>query len=153
MLKPWTRYLLFVGTLPTDLVGWLFAATVRLFWGTALRWEDGVLRVTMREGSWPVRTWYARWGGTTIGHAVVMRESAPYSTYLHELVHVEQCQAAGILGVFLALGALVGGVWWLAIAWWCLTPALVYAVSGLAALARGEDFYRGNVQEEGARHD
>lgn len=152
MLKPWTRYLLYIGTLPTDLVGWLVVLFVRLAWGRELHWQDGVLSTILRADSAPARSWYAKWGGTAIGHAIFVKEGMPPSVYAHELVHVEQCEAAGIVGVVIALATL-WWAWWIALAFWCLTPTLAYVLAGVTALARGEDWYRGNHNEEAARRE
>jgi hypothetical protein len=92
-----------------------------------------------------------KWGGTTIGHAILISERHDNESIVtHELAHVEQNEANGLVGVLLVLCT----VWWawpLALILWCLTPALVYVLSGCAAVLRGEDWYRGNHNEESAR--
>lgn len=149
MLKPWTRYLLYIFTLPTDLIGWLVMLVVGLAWGTgAPTWKDGVLIATMKLDSWPGRTWYAKWGGTTIGHAVILKEGMAPSVLVHELVHVEQNEANGLLAAVLAL-ALAFWLGWVAILVWIVLPWLVYLAGMLCAVLRGEDAYRGNHLEEG----
>lgn len=152
-MKPWSRIFLYVAALPTTLLGWLVVLFVRAVWGEDLRWHQGALVAEFRPDSWPVRTWYARWGGSTIGHSIVLNGSLSTEqldhVLEHEHVHVEQHEAAGVAGVVLAL-AIVWVSWWLALIVWALMPGLLYLCAGLAALARGESFYRGNHLEEGA---
>lgn len=103
MLKPWTRYFLYAFTLPTDLIGWLVVLFVGLAWGTGMpTWIDGVLVATMKRDSWPGRTWYAKWGGTTLGHAVFLKEGVSPRVLVHELVHVEQFESNGLCAAVIA---------------------------------------------------
>jgi len=150
MLKPWYRYFLYVFTLPTDLIGWAVMLFVGLVWGDGTpAWNDGVLVTTMRRDSWPIRSWYKRWGGTTIGHAVMLAPNMASSVYTHELVHVEQCEANALCSAALALVL----VWWsplAALLLWITLPWLIYIAAGLCALLRGESYYRGNHLEEAA---
>lgn len=149
MLKPWTRYFLYAFTLPTDLIGWLVMLVVGLAWGTGMpTWHDGVLIATLKLDSWPGRTWYRKWGGTTIGHAVMLKEGMPPSVLVHELVHVEQNESNGICAAVVAI-AFAYWLGWLAVLVWVGLPWLVYLAGMLCALLRGEDAYRGNHLEEG----
>ena len=150
-MKPWYRALLYVGTFPTDLVGWLTMVLVRALWGHDLKWVDGVLFVRLKKDSWFERTFYTRWAGTAIGHAVMLSDrSSTDVTVKHELVHVEQVEANGLLGLMCGAAAAPAS-WWLALALWSLMPALAYVLAGCAALLRGESYYRGNHNEEAAR--
>jgi hypothetical protein len=55
-----------------DLVLWLlWILPFWLLWGEHLRFQHGALVFNLKEGSWPNRTWYSRWGGTTLGNAIM----------------------------------------------------------------------------------
>ena len=137
-------------TLPVDLGAWLLVVIIRALWGESLRWEHGCLIVRLAPTSWPMRSWYRPWGGTTFGHAMMIAPRAD-AVIPHELVHVEQVEAHALAGlvvgiVFAALG------WWpvgLAI-WWAL-PLLAYASGGVVAVLRGQSFYADNLFERSAR--
>lgn len=92
-MKRW-HFLLYLTSLPNDLVGWLVVLFIRYAWGERLEWESPrsqglpggpVLVCEIREGSWAVTpgTWpkgfylirepgtHPRtWEGTTLGHAI-----------------------------------------------------------------------------------
>lgn len=149
--RPWYRIFLYIGTLPTDIVGWICVALVRALWGRDLAWSDGVLFVRLKKDSWFERKFYTKWGGSTIGHAIIINERWDReSLVLHEQAHVEQKEANGLVGLVCAL-AVAYWAWWLALIFWCLMPTLVYVLSGCAAVLRGEDWYMGNHNEESAR--
>lgn len=149
MLKPWTRYILYPLTLPTDLVGWLVVLVVGLAWGTGMPvWNDGVLIATMKNDSWPGRSWYRKWGGTTISHAVFIKEGMSKNVLVHELVHVEQFEANALFAAFVAC-VLAYWLGWIALLVWALMPGFVYLAGMVCAALRGEDAYRGNHLEEG----
>lgn len=163
----WNRFIPYVWTWPFDVVVWLVWLVLCAIWGEKLRWEEGCLVFNWRSGSWPARTWYKKWGGTTMGHAIL------YNWYVqpnpdredwepiqvHEHVHVEQYQASmlssfligslvmvtlGLAHQLWGTGALVGGtVWFLGYLW-------MGAGGWLTALVRGEDAYRGSQHEEAA---
>lgn len=151
MIRPWYRLFLYVGTLPTDVVGWLTMLVVRALWGRDLGWVDGVLFVRLLKDSWFERTFYKQWAGTAIGHAVMISDrTGTETTIRHELVHVEQVEGAGLAGLFCALLVLYWS-WWVALLLWALMPSVIYVASGCAAVLRGESWYRGNHLEEAAR--
>jgi hypothetical protein len=142
----------YVATLPGDVFfAWPLVLFIRAAWGASLVWREGSLVVTLREGSWPMRTWYREWGGTTFGHGVMLASGQPPSVLMHELVHVEQIEANAIVG-FLFFGLLVCfGGWWLGLILWPLTPALAYGAASLVAWMRSEpNAYKGNHLEEAA---
>ena len=108
--------------------------------------------VRLRRDSWPVRTWYRRWAGTTFGYGIMLSPDAGGPTVEHELVHVEQAEANTLAG--LALGGLASlaslSPWPLAVGW-LGGAALAYAGASVAAWLRSEpDAYRGNHLEEAA---
>jgi len=149
--RPWYRGFLYIGTLPTDLVGWLCVAVVRALWGRDLAWQDGVLFVRLKKDTWFEKRFYQKWGGSTIGHAIIINERWDGDRIvLHEFAHVEQKEAYGLLGVVCAL-ACVWWAWWIALLFWFFMPTLSYVLGGCAAVLRGEDWYRGNHNEESAR--
>lgn len=144
---------LYLITLPINIVGWLTVLVCRLAWGQDLKWKDNVLTMTFKSDSWMMKNWYKNWGGSTIGHAVIMAPADEFGTkhvWNHELVHVEQMQAGGLLGFILAL-CVAPFCWWLAIIIWAVTPSLSYLCGSLVSLIRGETFYKGNTNEESAR--
>lgn len=146
-----TRLVLYVASLPTDLIGWSIVAILNALWGSRSagpRWDRGALLVRLARDSWAGRK-FAAWGGVTFGHAIAAFDDQPQSTLDHEQVHVEQIEGGALLG--LIAGASVA--WWawpLALALWVTMPWLTYLVAGLTALLRGESFYRGNASEEAA---
>jgi hypothetical protein len=152
------RLLLRIVCVPADLIGWLFVCLISLLWGYGLRVRHGVLYTELRGKSWPMRTWYRNWGATTFGHAMIFGTSWPGTVVVwnHELVHVEQFEGACIHGLVVTsavFASTILGVRW---TWYVLggiallNGALNYFSAGLAALLRGESYYRGNVLEEAA---
>lgn len=150
MLRPWTRYILYVFTLPTDLIGWLVMLFVARVWGSGWpQWSDGALTAVMRADSWPMRTWYKQWGGTTIGHAIMLAPMMAPSVVTHERVHVEQAEANALCAAAVGL-TLIGSSWVAALLVWITLPWCIYAAATLCAILRGENGYRGNYLEEAA---
>lgn len=164
---PWYRFIPYLWTWPFDVVVWLVWLVLHALWGEKLRWEDGCLVFNWRADSWPARTWYRKWGGTTMGHAIFYNWYVAEETdvdkfepiQVHEHVHVEQYEswmlASFLVGLTVLLslgfahnlwmtGALLGGIIWV------LGYAWVGVGGWLTALARGEDIYRGSVHEEAA---
>lgn len=145
---------LYLITLPLNIVGWVTVLICRAAWGRDLKWKDNVLTMTFKPDSWMMKNWYKNWGGSTLGHAIIMAPADEFGTnsvWTHELVHVEQAQAKGLLATIIALAVLPFS-WWMALLIWALLPTLDYVCAGLVALLRGEkSFYRGNTQEESAR--
>jgi hypothetical protein len=136
VLKPWTRYCLYVATLPNDLVGWLVVLFVRVVWGSHLEWIDGSLTTRFAPGSWPVRTWYVKWGGTCIGHGILLNgahsEASIARTLFHERIHVEQFEANCLAAFMLAL-VLLAWTWIAALLVWILLPWAIYGAGMLVA--------------------
>lgn len=163
----WNRYIPYVWTWPFDVVIWLVWLLLCSLWGENLRWEEGCLVFNWRSGSWPARTWYRPWGGTTLGHAIFynwyVKTEPDVENFepiqVHEHVHVEQYEAwmlaSCVIGLVVQLtvglahgqwvtGSVLGGIiWFLGYAW--------MGVGGyLTAIVRGEDAYRGSQHEEAA---
>lgn len=154
--KRWTRAFLYVASLlPDALYGWPIVLFCRLFWGEALRWEDGVLRCRAKKESWLDRTFGAKWGAVTLSpHSIVYMPmdlwpeelEEPRETQYHEHIHVEQgeaAQAAAFLEaiVFLALLLIVWEPVWagiIPVLLWGTGHARKSGAAQLTALLRGE---------------
>lgn len=165
----WPRLVLYFTSLSNDIFGWLAICIVYLLWGKkgSLKWEAGVLRCKLQEGSWLDKK--STWGGLTISaHAIIYRavdlwpeeREIPHPVQYHEHVHVEQGESANllssisavILAVMLAIVsnptvAIVVSVLWASLMGH-LATGLVHK---LTAICRGEDHYWGSTHEESAR--
>lgn len=135
--------------LPGDLVAWAILLVVRALWGSKSEWSSGTLVVELREGSWPTKTWYRGWGGTTFGHGIMIGPDQ-VGVLPHEHVHVLQYEAACCMAVLVGLVVLATGAWLGALLAWCLIPSLAYVGAVIAALLRGRQPYRDNVLEAAA---
>lgn len=144
------RVLLFLVALPALLCLGVVGLGAWALWGRKLRVERGVLVFELKRMSWFYQTYYRGWGGTTLGYVIMTRPDPAEDLLDHELVHVEQVEAAGVWG--LLVGGLLAllGHHWLGLTLWAIAPSLQYLGAGIAALLRGESFYRGNHLEEAA---
>jgi hypothetical protein len=164
-MKTKAQLALYFFALPWNLtIAWPAVLLIRWLWGQNLRWEappaprpgGAVLACDLRPDSWPAKTWYKPWGGTTFGHGIfygahVIKGGVWGRIQAHEHVHVEQFEVA-MFGSFLSgvaaavLGHSIGGgllVWW--------AGYLFMGVCGwLVAFMRGESPYRGSAHEESA---
>lgn len=169
-MKRWTHALLYVVCFPQNLVSWLAVLVIRALWGEDLEWESPteigrpggpVLTVSLREDSWPSRTWYRKWGGTTLGHAIMYAHGRRARAgerwepiQVHEHVHVEQFEAAMLkslvvgLAVAIMLHSIAGVMFGVAI--WSTGYVAMGAANWTTAWLRGEDPYRGSHHEEAA---
>ena len=169
-MNRWTHVFLYAVCFPQDVVSWLMILAIRALWGESLEWESPaemgrpggpVLTVTLRKDSWPSRTWYRKWGGTTFGHAIMYAHGRRARAgerwkpiQVHEHVHVEQFEAAMlqslIVGSSVAIlmhssaGLVLGAVIWL------MGYVAMGAANWTTAWFRGEDPYRGSHHEEAA---
>jgi hypothetical protein len=142
-----------ISILPAFVIGMSIAGVVRLAWGKSSRWDQGIWWVILDEKSWPMRTWYKPWAGTTFGPTAVML--APdfehdASTVRHEAHHAEQQDAEAVAGFLFAVLLAAFGHFVFAAIVWCTIGHLVYFAARVVAVSRGEDGYDGNVMEEGA---
>jgi hypothetical protein len=121
-------------------------------WGHRMRWHRGAFMFELKPGSWPEMTWYREWGGTTLGHVIMLHPDPNERLITHELKHVEQFDSQG--WAWLVAGGVLVGLAGLPVAWglalWAAAPGLIYGAAGLVAVFRGEPFYRGNHHEEAA---
>jgi hypothetical protein len=158
-MRPWYRAFLYIGTFPSDVLMWLAIVIVRALWGRSMRWSHGVVVVHLAHDSWPLNQtkkfggWYAKWGGTAIGHAVMINGAMSgdqiATVMSHELIHVEQFESHGLATIALVL-AFAPFTWPLALVVWLVFPWVLYGAGMLTALLRGEDPYRGSHLEEAA---
>jgi len=146
------RYLLLrVLTLVADVPGWLVVLLFRLLWGGKITSEGGCLVLRMSADGWPVRTWYRNWGGTTLGHAILVNPRREVSKLVfHELRHVEQYEGFSVAGVVFGLVFLLLGHPLAAVSSAALAGFLCMLSAMTVAWMRGEDFYRGSATEEAA---
>ena len=161
MNRPKTYLLTHLWTLPGALISWLAVLVVWLLWGCKLEWLDG-LWCELKPNSWPMRSWYKDWGGTTFirgGFYRPGRKGKPgridTRTEAHEHIHIEQAEASALYGFIMAvvvsivtLFSTAGLITALLI--WTITPLMIYVAAGLQAVIRGEEFYKGNHFEEHA---
>lgn len=147
--RPWYYFLTYAYTWPWDLIIWLLILFIWLLWGTKLYWQDGLWCVLKPE-SWPKRTWYKKWAGTTFGHGGFL-STEKYRVKFHENIHVEQYEVAMLqyflLGFIFLIATkcwILSGCIWLSGSWF------PYTTSALQAKLRGEALYRGNIFEESA---
>ena len=148
------RSILYLACLPSDLVAWSLVLILWALWGTKLHWEKGVLVAEYKPESWPVRTWYKTWRGTTYGHAVMLHPAHTDATIKHELVHVEQCEVTALFSliwgsVFMAHSRSLYGL--CVVLAFLVANTFTYALMAmLTAVLRGESAYWGSIQEEAA---
>lgn len=135
--------------LPLVLYGWVLAAAIRLLWGEKLVWNGPVLVVTLKADSWPMRTWYKRWGGTCFGYGVMLSPSE--LSLAHELEHTEQLQAGAIAGLVIGIVCAAVSEPFVGVFAWAFTPLLNYLAASLIALLNRKNGYRDNLFERAAR--
>jgi len=153
---PWYYKLTYIYTWPWDLISWFVILLFWALWGTKLHWQYG-LWFEFKKGSWPTRTWYKKWAGSTLGHGGFLapgysgKEGMDTSTEFHENVHSKQYEVAMlqsfVLAVFIILfthACILGGLIWLS------GGFLPYCLAMLQAKLRGEAVYYGNILEESA---
>ena len=147
-----------------DVAIWILILFMRFAWGRQLCWNDG-LWVELRGNSWPVRTWYKGYSGTTLLHGGILGpgcaggQGIDTDTEEHESVHVEQAEAAMLAGLLFGLypvlmAALGESSMGTAIATgcsiWLSSWPVYYIAASITAVLRGEKAYRGNHLEEAA---
>lgn len=141
--------------LPSLLPSLLYAIPLLIVyaaWGHRWRWDRDAWMFELRAGSWFYRVFYHSWGGTTLGHVIMLAPDPSDRIKIHELKHVEQFDSQGFAGLVLAaiLVAINPAAWVWALGVWTAAPALIYVTAGIIAVLRGESFYRGNHHEEAA---
>lgn len=162
---PKRYWLTTIWVLPAFLISTIIVLFLWLFWGTKLHWLRG-LWFELKENSWPHRTWYKNWGGTTFvwgGFYAPGRagDLSKVDTKIerHEHTHIEQGEMAQLMGLIIAI--VVFFSFWSVNLWqrglfigfliWTSSALLHYVCGGIQAVMNGEKFYRGNLSEESAR--
>jgi hypothetical protein len=156
-LKTYARFLALAlrwwSIAPSALFGLIVAGVVRLAWGKTSRWDLGIWWVILSEKSWPMRTWYRKWGGTTFGPLSVMLAPSyerNAEIVAHEAHHAKQMDAYAFAAFVTAVTFASLGHYVLAVLAWSFLGVLVYVGGHIAAFGRGENAYTGNVMEQGA---
>lgn len=163
MAKPKRYLLLWIATLPNDIIALLGVLICWAFWGTKLRWIYGPW-CELKQGSWPVRTWYSKWGGTTFGHGGILGPGYAGGKGIdtlmerHEDVHVEQHEVAMVMSFSTALITLAALLQSPTTVWTWVVPLVIWSLGSLAYITsswmvawfRGESLYRGSSHEEAA---
>lgn len=151
------RYILYFLMLPVNLTGIPLLLLAHLLCkGTNLRFKNFCLMTSVKAENIPFlsKSQFVldKWYGTTLGHAIILREGSDYKTYVHEQVHVHQMEAAqvhsALVGVFVWLlgGSIVLGV----IVWgWGVLGMLI--ANTVTAVLRGGTVLD-SVHEEHAFH-
>ena len=160
--RPFYSYLSYLWTFPADILCWFFVGVVLYaFFGRKRNWTAGCLCIEFREGSWPTRTWYRRWAGTTLGNTIIYnvgRSGKPgiidTKTEQHEQIHVAQYRTMQLLGMIITIINVLSGfdfqTEWYELLLLPSAALLAYLVSMLQALISGEAPYRDNIFEESA---
>ena len=160
--RPSYYYSTYLWTWYVDMFCWFFVGVVLYaLWGTKRHWTAGCLCLEFQKGSWPTRTWYRKWLGTTLGHTIIYnvgRSGKPgivdTPTEEHEMIHVHQFEVMQQLGLTITVINVYSGFDF-ASEWYELLvlPAasgIAYLASMLQAIIRGETPYKNNIFEESA---
>ena len=161
MKRPLRYNLTYTYTLLTDIIAWAIVFTVWVFWGTNLRWQEG-LWCDLKPNR--LKWWQRRIAGITLGHGGIYthglagKSGIDTKLEFHEHVHVEQYEGAMlqafIAAVWVAIIFLIGGhvteglVLGLAI--WGTGWVGYIVTRSIQAWIRGEDPYSGATHEEAA---
>ena len=163
-VRPRRYALVWLFTLPWDILAYLAVLLIWLVFGQKLHWLGG-LWCELKETSWPVRTWYAGYGGTTLGHGGFYGPGASaghgWDTYVevHEHIHVEQYEVAMFLTFMLGIATFITTSlfqmsWtassFLSLGIWMSGYLLFFCGGWLVAYLRGERAYYGSQHEEAA---
>jgi len=159
------KYITYLWTWPFDVFVWLvWVLPFRALWGENLRWEEGSLVFNLTEDSWPSRTWYKDWLGTSICHAIMYSHNTPqdqippHRIVVHEQHHVKWFEGIVLSALVLALVVLgvlgAAGLWTYALVCGFLIYSLSYPLQFLgnffvAWLLTGRP-YRDSFHEQAA---
>lgn len=151
MKRQWYYWIVFVGTLPVDLICLPVLLLARLFVGKRMFWRDGLwIELNFKPKGFL---------GLNIGHGGFLESGFCSRTITHEIAHVEQYQAISWTGLMASLVTWLLYIWtfgfdthslWMFGAWPMV--GILYAVGNwFVAILQGEDHYRGAANEEAAR--
>jgi len=137
---------------------WFFVGVIMYsIWGTKRHWTAGCLCLEFQPDSWPILTWFRKWGGSTLGHTIIYapgRSGEPgivdTHTERHEHIHVHQFETMQLMAALLFGYLTLGGFELMYLAILPSGSPLAYVASMLQALLRGEAPYRENIFEESA---
>jgi hypothetical protein len=142
-----------------DVITWTIVLIFWVMWGTKLHWLEG-LWFEFKLDSWPMRTWYKKWGGTALGHGGLLApgqsggSGIDTRTEYHEHFHVEQFEALCLHGLLVALAIVAVGrdfpSMLLGACVWVVSGYMGYLASVFQAWIRGESAYEGSHMEEAA---
>lgn len=150
---------IYLWTLPYDIITWALLLIMWLFWGTKIHWDRG-LWFTLKQDSWPARSWYSSWAGTCLGHGgfygIVTDEQKEKVRY-HEHFHTLQFEGVAlsafcislllfVLNIILEFGA---PFYIFMIPWVSLWP-IHHICSMITSWFRGTRPYRDSAVEQAA---
>jgi hypothetical protein len=160
---PRRHILVYLFTLPGDLICWTFVLLIGGFFGDRFVWQNG-LWFEIAKDSWFYKTFLKDITGGTMGHGgwyrsdLIGEDGIDTKLEFHEHVHVEQYEAVMtaifvvVLGFFLngTIRGDISSVWLMSLVYWAI-GGLIGAASGwLVAVLRGERAYSGSSHEEAA---
>lgn len=156
--RPPYYYLTYLWCIGVDLFFWFWIGIVlHALWGTKRHWVAGCLCLEFKPNSWPTRTWYRTWLGTTFGHTIIYapeKSGVPgiVDTYSeqHEHIHVHQYEVLQLLSAILTATVLSTGFEWTKLLILFLGSGFGYLAGMVQALIRGESPYWDNIFEEAA---
>lgn len=150
---------------PPFLISATIIMCLYLLWGNTLHWFEG-LWFELNKNSWPIRTWYKNWLGTTFvwgGFYAPGRVQdilvADTKTERHEHKHIIQGEIATLSGFLMAVSVFIHfrhlGFWERglihAFIMWTPSALIYYFAGGITSILRGGEFYRDNHLEQSAR--
>lgn len=160
---PKRQLLLFLFCFPSDILGWVLLLVTWVLSGDLIFWQNG-LWITLKEKSWLGRSLFKNHNGGCICHGgwyktEILKKGKQINSIdtrleYHEHIHIEQYEVVNLYTVIILVPmlcsnpsektAILAMIIW-ACCWW-----LFVACSMLVAWFRGEDYYRGNINEESA---
>jgi hypothetical protein len=149
-----------IWSLPSAVISWVIVLFIWLFWGTNIQWCDG-LWCELKLDSWPSRTWYKKWKGTTfvwggfVSHGKLGRRGVVDTPVeVHEHIHTSQFNDFMLLSFLYGLSIFIHEPTfeWLihGSVVWATGSILGYVCSSIHAFILGNSPYRGNMLEKAA---
>jgi hypothetical protein len=162
--KPFYFYISILWTWPNDILVFLIVLIFHVLWGENLHWNEGPWTV-LRKDSWPARTWYKRWGATTLGHGGFInygRAGGPGTDTKIEFhehkFHVQQFEVMQLVYftnavILILLNGDLGTLELVEKVFVGMVPVgswITYFLSMVMSVLRGNDAYKGNIWETAA---
>jgi hypothetical protein len=157
--RPWYYIITYLWCIYVDIFFWFWVGVaVHGLWGTKRHWTAGCLCIEVREGSWPTRSWYRHWLGSTLGHTILYSPGragilgiVDTPVERHEMIHVSQFEALQLMAaIVFSYLVFSSGFQWQYLAILPSGAGLAYLASMLQAFLRGETPYRGSIFEDHA---